>query len=123
MVAEALPTQSVRAGGVNLRAEPRLDVAPDPRLVRRAMATLAFFESCRSNANQGGYGSIRGKAGEEVTIRLTSYVEDILSMIHSGDVANLDNARAFLEVAADFTGLVQDDKAAQIVRRRAAAVS
>ena len=44
-------------------------------------------------------------------------------MIHSGDVENRENARAFLETAADFIGLVQDEKSAQIVRRRAAAAS
>ena len=38
-----------------------------------------------------------------------------------GEAENLEHARAFLEVAANFVGLVQDEKAAQIVRRRAAA--
>ncbi len=44
-------------------------------------------------------------------------------MIHTGDAGNLDHAQAFLEVAADFIGLVQDEKSAQIVRRRAMAAS
>ena len=63
VVGEALPMQQVRAGGVNLRPEPRLEHAPDPRLVRRAMASLAFFERCRNTAANGGYGTIRIKAG------------------------------------------------------------
>lgn len=121
VLSEALPSQSVRGGGGNLRSEPRLDHAPDPQQVRRAMTSLAFFERCRSNAANGGYGSIRAKAGEEITQKLNGYVEDLLSLVHGGEAANLDHARAFLEVAADFVGLVQDDKAAQIVRRRAAA--
>jgi hypothetical protein len=121
IVGEALPMQQVRAGGLKLRSEPRLSHAPDPRLIRRAMASLTFFERCRNNAASGGYGSIRIKAGEEITHSLDNYVQDILSMIHTGDAENLDHARAFLEIAADFTGLVQDEKSAQIVRRRTAA--
>ena len=121
IVAEAFPMQQVRVGGVNLRSEPRLSHAPDPRLIRRAMASLTFFERCRNNAMSGGYGTVRIKVGEEITNSLDIYVQDILSMIHTGDAENLDHARAFLEVAADFIGLVQDEKSAQIVRRRAAA--
>ena len=121
IVGEALPMQPVRAGGLKLRSEPRLSDAPDPRLVRRAMASLTFFERCRNSAANGGYGSIRTKAGEEITHSLDGYVQDILSMVHAGEAENLEHARAFLEVAANFVGLVQDEKAAQIVRRRAAA--
>jgi hypothetical protein len=121
IVGEALPLQPVRIGGMNLRMEPRLEPGPDARLVRRAMASLSFFERCRATASQGGYGTIRAKAGEEITHRLDSYVEDILAMIHSGELDNLDHARAFIEVVADMVALAQDEKSAQIVRRRAAA--
>jgi hypothetical protein len=121
IVGEALPLQPVRIGGMNLRMEPRLEQAPDARMVRRAMASLSFFERCRANASQGGYGTVRAKAGEDITHRLDSYVEDILAMIHGGEVESLDNARAFIEVVADMIGLAQDEKSAQIVRRRAAA--
>jgi hypothetical protein len=121
LVGEALPLQQVRVGGVNLRMEPRLDPAPDARLVRRAMASLAFFDRCRATSGQGGWGTVRGRAGEEIAHRLDSYIEDILAMAHGGELDSLDQARAFLEVAADMTALAQDEKSAQIVRRRAAA--
>ena len=121
LTGEALPMQPVRLGGTIIRTEPRLDETPDPRLVRRAMASLTFFDRCRTFASQGGYGTVRAKTCEETTHGLDSYVEDILSMIHSGDVPDMDHARAFLEVAAEFMKLVQDEKSAQIVRRRAAA--
>lgn len=123
IVSEALPLQPVRIGGTTLRMEPRLDQAPDPRLVRRAMASLAFFERSRSSAAQGGYGTIRAKVGEDITHRLDSYIEDILAMIHGKELASLDHARAFIEVVADMIALVQDEKSAQIVRRRAAAAA
>jgi hypothetical protein len=121
VVGDALPLQHVRVGGVKLRMEPRLDQAPDARLVRRAMASLAFFDRCRATSGQGGYGAVRGRAGEEIAHRLDSYVEDILAMAHAGELESLDHARAYLEVAADMTALAQDEKSAQIVRRRAAA--
>ena len=108
-------------GGATLRSEPRLELAPDPRLVRRAMASLAFFDRCRATAAQGGYGTVRGKVCEEITHRLDSYLEDILAMMHSGEVDNPEYARAYLEVLAQFMGLALDEKSAQIVRRRAAA--
>jgi hypothetical protein len=121
IVGEALPLQQVRIGGVNLRMEPKLDQAPDARLVRRALASLAFFDRCRATVGPGGYGAVRNKAGEEITHGLDSYIEDILAMAHGGELESLDHARAFLEVAADMTALAQDEKSAQIVRRRAAA--
>ena len=123
IVGEALPQQPVRIGGTTIRMEPRLDQPPDVRLVRRAMASLAFFEHCRANAPHGGFGSMRAKVGEEITHGLDSYIEDILGMIHNGEVEIMDNARAFLEVGADMIALVQDEKSAQIVRRRAAAAA
>ena len=123
IVSEALPLQQVRVGGMKLRMEPRLDQLPDPRLVRRAMASLSFFERSRINASSGGYGSMRAKAGEEIIHRLDSYIEDILAMVHGKELESLDCAMAFIEVAADLVGLAQDEKSAQIVRRRAAAAA
>lgn len=121
IVGDALPLQPVRVGGISLRMEPQLDHAPDPRLVRRAMASLAFFDRCRVTAAEGGFAATRGRAGEEIAHRLDSYIEDILALTHGGELSAPDHARAFLEVAADLTALAQDEKAAQIVRRRAAA--
>ncbi len=121
IVGDALPLQQVRAGGVNVRTEPRLDQPPDARLVRRAMGSLAFFDRCRATSGPGGYGAVRSRAEEEISHRLDSYIQEILAMVHGGELESRDHARAFLEVAADMTALAQDEKAAQIVRRRAAA--
>lgn len=121
IVGDALPLQQVRVGGMKLRMEPRLDEPPDARLVRRAMASLAFFNRCRAAAAQGGFGSVRKRAEEEIAHRLDSYLEDILVMAHGGELGAPEHAHAFLEVVADMTALAQDEKSAQIVRRRAAA--
>ena len=121
IVGDALPMQPVRINGRTMRNEPRLDNPPNPVAVARAKALLSFFFGIRSAAVQGGYGTMRGKVGEDVAHRLDSYVEELLAMMHSGDVEHLDHARMFLETVADFTGMVHDEQAAQIVRRRAAA--
>ncbi len=112
----------MRVGGSTVRSEPNLNGAPQPRAVNRAMASLTFFDCVRISAAQGGYGAVRGKVGEDVTHGLDSYLEEILAMVHGGETENLEFAHAFLEVVADFMGLVQGEKSAQIVRRRAAAV-
>jgi len=121
MVSDALPMQPVRVGGSTVRQEPCLDGPPAPRAVHRAMASLTFFDRVRISASQGGYGTVRGKVCEDVTHGLDSYLEELLAMIHGGEIENLDIARAYLDVLADFMGLVQGEKSAQIVRRRAAA--
>jgi hypothetical protein len=52
--------------------------------------------------------------------RLDAYVEEVLEEIRAGDEdVDPDRAREFLEIAAEFCGLVRDEQAAQIVRRRA----
>jgi hypothetical protein len=121
-VGEAMPLRQVRLGGVSLRWEPDVEHLPDPVRLRRALGFLAFFGRSRASSGQGGYGSVRARAAEEISHRLDSYIEDLLGMIHAGDVQSLDHARAYLEAAADMIGLVQDAKAAQIARRRAASV-
>ncbi len=121
LVSDALPTSPVRVG--TSRGDPRLDQAPDPRLVRRAMAGLTFFDRSRKSATLGGYGSVRAKVCEDITHGLDTYMEDILAAIRDGDVPDEGIARAYLDVVADFMGLTQDLKAARIVRRRAAAAA
>jgi DNA polymerase III delta prime subunit len=74
----------------------------------------------RSSAPAGGFASARTKVLEGLEHRLDSYVEDVLAEIHADDGVDHDRARAFLEIAAELCGLIRDEKAAQIVRRRAA---
>ncbi len=122
-VGEALPMQPVRIGGRVMRQEPKLDSPPNPRTTQRALALLNFFSGIRSTAAQSGYGSMRTKVGEDVAHRLDTYIEELLAMLHAGDGGDPVLSRAHLDIVADFTGLVHDDQAAQIVRRRAAAAA
>ncbi|HXQ14922.1 MAG TPA: hypothetical protein VN814_09910 [Caulobacteraceae bacterium] len=120
-VAGALPVQTVRIGPRTAKGVPRFTDAPDPDQVERAATVLTFVNEVRSSASAGGFASARAKALEGLEHRLDTYVEDVLAEIHADDGADLDRARAFLEIAAELCGLARDDKAAQIVRRRAAA--
>jgi hypothetical protein len=120
-VGAALPLHTVRLGPRTLKGVPRLSHDPDPDQVERAATLLAFVGEVRSSAAAGGFAAARAKVLEGVESRIDSYVEDVLAEIHADDGADLGRARAFLEVAAELCGLARDEKAAQIIRRRAAA--
>ena len=121
VMAGALPLHNVRLGPRTVKGVPRLTDAPDPDQVERAATLLTFMAATRSSAAAGGFASARSKALESLEYRLDTYVEDLLAEIHADDGADLPRARAFLEIAAELCGLARDEKAAQIVRRRAAA--
>jgi hypothetical protein len=117
----ALPLQTVRLGPRAARGVPRLTQDPDPGLVEKAASLLVFMHEARASAAAGGFAASWAKAHEALEIRLDSYVEDILEEIRSDHHEHRGRARAYLDVAAELCGLVRDEKAAQIVRRRAAA--
>jgi hypothetical protein len=122
-VAAALPlhTGFVRPG---TRGHPRLDAEPDWRLVNRARAVLTLMHEVRSSAERLGFGSLWATVGEAVQLRLDAYIEDLLDRLRAAEEEdNLERVRSFLDIAAEFMGLVSDDRAAQIVRRRVAAAA
>ncbi|MDR3507101.1 MAG: hypothetical protein P4L64_04305 [Caulobacteraceae bacterium] len=119
-VDKALPLLLVKFGK-GLRGFPKLTEDPQPMMLRRAESLLAFYEQSRAGANQSGYGSARAKAGERLDERLDQYVEDLLEMRRGDEVENMDRVRRYLEAAAQLIGVAKGDKAAQLVRRRAAA--
>jgi hypothetical protein len=125
LVAKALPLQPVRIGPRSSRGMPRLSADPEPLVVAKAMTLLHFASEVRTSASAGGFASTRTKALENVCARIDSYVEDLLEHLRGGgeDATEEENdrAHAYLEILADFSGLARDDRAAQIVRRRAAA--
>ena len=117
----ALPLQTVRMGPRTLKGVPRLTQDPDPGQVEKAATLLTFMSEVRASAAAGGFASARAKALEVLELRLDTYVEAVLEEIRAEDGVDPDRARAFLEVAAGLCGLARDEKAAQIIRRRAAA--
>jgi hypothetical protein len=117
-VKDALASQSLRIARMQ-RYVPRLGSPPEPLHVARALTLLNFVEEVRASANYGGFASARAKVIETLAGYIDNYVEEVLDLIKTGEAESIDNSLAFLEVAAQFNQLVQGDKAAELVRRRA----
>lgn len=120
-MSHALPLQTVRLGPRTLKGIPRLTADVDPKMTERAVTLLTFLQETRNSAGAGGFASARSKAVEIAEARLDEYVDDILHDLRGEEPRQPERARAFLEVAAVLAGVIRDDKAAQLVRRRAAA--
>ncbi|MBV9510728.1 MAG: hypothetical protein JO303_10650, partial [Caulobacteraceae bacterium] len=116
----ATPLQAIRFGK-GVRGFPRIDADPEPRFLLRAEGLMGFFDHSRAYASQCGFGSARAKVAEKIEARLDQYVEDLLDMLRAEEVSDLDRVRAYLDVAAELIAVVRGAKAAQIIRRRAAA--
>jgi hypothetical protein len=119
--AAALPMQMMKIMRVR-RNVPRLNAMPDPIGTRRAITLLTFVQEVRSSANYGGFAAARGKLLEGLGDMLDTYVEEVLDHIRTGDIEDEAVGYAYLEIAAEVSHLVRDEKAAELVRRRAAAV-
>jgi hypothetical protein len=116
----SLPTQPAKLRRIR-RSIPRLTLPPDERAARRATTLFHFAREIRSSANYGGFAAARTRMLEKVGDMLDHYVEEVLDLIKTGDVENEALAREFLAIVVDFSRLVRDEKAADLVRRRAAA--
>jgi hypothetical protein len=117
----ALPMQSVRTTGRLFKTLPKLADEPNPATIAKALGLLTFAEEIRPAASRAGYGAVRNKVLEKLHARLDDYVEELLESLRHGECENPERAHAFLSVAADIYALAKDEKAGQIVRRRAAA--
>lgn len=117
LIAAALPESS---GFRGRRGGPKVDEAPDLRAVGRATTMLHFVHEVRSCANYGGFSATHAKVSERLGQAVEGYVELVLDHVRTGDVPDVGLAHEHLKVAADFAGLVRDEKAADLVRRRAA---
>jgi hypothetical protein len=117
---QALPLQMIRLGK-SFKPVPKLATDPDPRLVRRAEGLMGFFDQSRTSATSSGFGASRAKLGAQMEARLDQYIEDLLDTMRTDEAADIDRIHAYLEAAAGFIGDIRGEKAAQIVRRRAAA--
>jgi hypothetical protein len=120
LVAAALPLEKPRMGGKG-RGTPSLEADPDEAAAERAAGALAFADAVRSASANGGFGAVRAAAIDKVNERLDQYTDELLAHLRDPEAEEPERAKAFLEVAARLVALSQDDKAAQIVRRRTAA--
>jgi hypothetical protein len=120
-VGGALPLKTVRSAGRMMRGFPKLIQDPEPKMIAKAEGLLAFLDETRASAPNGGYASLRAKVVEKVEARLDQYAEDLIEVLRDEDNRDHERARLYLELTANFVAYVRDEKAAQIVRRRAAA--
>ncbi len=116
----ALPLQAAKFGK-GVRGFPKLNEDPQLPLQRKAESLIAFFEQSRISANQAGYGSARTKAAERLDSRLDQYVEDLLELLRADQVEQEARIKLYLGVAANLIAAARGEKAAAIIRRRAAA--
>ena len=116
----ALPMQAVRITGRMTRPAPKVAAPPDPRLVEPARALLVLLGETRQAAATGGFGALRTQVAETLCDRLEVYADELIHLLNSGEAPDADIARTYLELAAEFLEVTENDKAAQIVRRRAA---
>jgi hypothetical protein len=119
LVNAALPTGSVGMSRFR-KATPRLDDPPDAKAVTRALTVLTFAQAARPFAGHGGFSAAHTKALEKIGALLDHYVEEVLDIQRTGE-ADPAIAQGYLQVAAEVAGLVRDEKAAEMVRRRAGA--
>lgn len=117
-VQAALPSQEAR--GARGRGAVDLTAPPNPVALAKATALLAFAEASRSSMNPGGFTSVRGTAMERLGAWLNQYADEALELLRHDRPADLASARAVLAAVADLTGFVQGEKAAELIRRRAA---
>lgn len=115
---DALPLHTTRLHGIQ-RTVPLLEGPPDPLLVNRATTLLAFVEGARTAASYGGFSTARSNLLDKLGEFLANHVEDVLGLVRGGEVDDLSNAGAFLEVLADFSDRVAGEKVGDLVRRRA----
>jgi hypothetical protein len=119
-VDKAMPLKAVKFGA-KTRGAPNYRNPPETRAVTKAEGMLSFLAHVRSSAAAGGYASLRAKTIEKLDDRLDRYVEDVLDHLRAPDAEQAEVASQYLDIAATLVGLYRDQKAADLVRRRAAA--
>lgn len=118
-IAAALPTTQATIRKLR-RTVPRLSTPPQSAATDRAMTLLTFVHEIRFTASYGGFAAAHGKMLETQGDLLDHYVEEVLELARGGHADNPEAACAYLLLVADFVSLVRDEKAAELVRRRAA---
>lgn len=120
LVEAALPMQAVRLTGRMTRPSPRVSTPPDPRHVEPARALMLLLGETRQAAATGGFGALRAQVAEGLSDWLEVYADELVHLINAGEAPDPAIAHEYLELAATFLAQAENEKAAQIVRRRAA---
>ena len=120
-VSLALPTARSLIVGRMSRAAPDLTAPAEGDAIETARALLTLVGGMRQTAGQFGHEGQRRQVVEDLTLRLTTYADEVLEAIAAGE-ADLDHGLALIETAAAFLALIDERGPARTVRRRAAAL-
>jgi hypothetical protein len=120
-VGKALPVHVIRYSARLSGKAPRVSDMPDPAELTRALSLLAFADEIRADAATGGFGATRARILDAVEKHTDPYVVDLLDLLRTGDAESSARIRNYIEAAAQILGLIHDEKAADLVRRRLAA--
>lgn len=114
----ALPTTTAK-GGVK-RTVPVLGDGPEAAAMTRALTLLTFADEVRSCANYAGFSAAHAKLTEKLGPLIDHYVETVLDCLRAAEPEEKAAGCAYLTLAAELCALVRDDRAADLIRRRAA---
>jgi hypothetical protein len=118
LVGQALPVGG--SGMSRLRKQtPRFENPPDARTIARAVTVLAFAQEVRPFAGHGGFSASHAKAMEKLGAALDHYVEEAVDIGRTGH-AEPHLVHAYLMAAAELARFIRDEKAGELIRRRAA---
>ncbi|MDO8901461.1 MAG: hypothetical protein Q7V15_08915 [Phenylobacterium sp.] len=116
-----IPLTQVWMGRVSKDAA-RLTSPPDSQALQKAKTLVAFSQEIRGAANYGGFAAARTKVLEDLDVQLDTFTEDALDHLKQGDAPDPEVARALLNAAIELVALARDRQAADILRRRLAAI-
>jgi hypothetical protein len=118
LVGQALPVGASGFGRTR-KSTPRFENPPDPRAVGRAATALAFAQEVRPFAGHGGFSASHSKIMEKLGDSLEHYVEEAIDIARHGH-AEAQLVQAYLIAAAELARFIRDERAAELIRRRAA---
>lgn len=116
----AFPLQPARIAKRLVKGVPRLTDDPNAGALVRVETLGAFLSATHVTAAVGGFGVVRAEVLEALEERMAHYVEDLLEIVHQ-EGEDAERARAYLDAAAGLVGLIEGERSAEVVRRRAAA--
>lgn len=119
-VDKALPLERVQIAGRMTRKQPQLTAPVQGESVQAARHLLKLVGAVRGPASIFGAESDRKKLVDALTVRLTDYADQALTIINDGEAEDEVNALRLIELVARCLDLIDAREPGRTVRRRAA---
>lgn len=116
----ALPMTRVQLAGRMTRMAPKLDAAAEGEVMVSADVLMRLVGTLRGAASVFGCESDRKKLVDRLIDRLSTYADEALEMVNSGEAPDENHALKLIEHSAEFLVHLEAVDAARTVRRRAA---